>query len=878
MKDRCIKAVEGVLNRQITKAEAQGIEDRVSRQMRFAAQNEPAYRAMTPEQQYREGARRAAEELKGEAALNRRRVILTIQAHDRLENFIKEAAAGGMDGIESLRRTLVSVADGKSNTISHETLAQAIERDSIRQMIDAFEAVDPRLWGLMEDQEGVKLLTKAIFGETTGNAKVDKGAKSWLDTAEALRKRMNEAGGTIGRLENWSLPQHHDQLRVAKAGRDQWVKDTFDKLNRDKYVNEDGTRMTDAQVTTFLQKAWETIATDGVNKIEPGNPKGNGAMANDHSESRSIHYKDAQAYLDYQAAYGDKSLWGVMTGHVKSLSKTISMLETYGPNPDHTFNLMLDKQLKEMSKANPVEAGKIKERADTLRSLFEFSTGKSNSISNRSLAENFDTLRNWLVASRLGSAVITAIADEGTMHMTAMVNNLPEVQLIRNEMAALNITNKTEENLAHRAGLGLDTMLGHLNRWGQDSLGNTWSNKMATTVMRMSGLEALDGARRRAFGVTMMSALGETVQNHATLGDLKAGDNRILLSKGISDANFQVWKLAELEKWGAGNGVLTPESIAKIPAAKLDPLVKSEQARIEQEKQDKIAAINGSPMNAGMKASALKQWTATFDEQIAQVPGKIRQDAITKLLAVTLEETDMAVMRPGMETRFASQRFGAKGTWGGELYNSVFQFKSFALSMFTKHMAQRGLGQETTGGKAAYIAGLVATTTVLGAIAQTVNELLQGKDIRNYDPTSEFGAKNWIAAFLKGGSLGLYGDFLFSATTNHHDQGPLSAMLGPVAGLADDAYKLTVGNLYKEVEGKKHNFGSNLVQFIKGNTPGASLWYVKGALDHLIVHNLQEMARPGYLSTMERRTRKEFGQSYWWQPGTMDMRAPGIAR
>ena len=878
MKERCIQAVEGVLNRKITKNEAQGIEDRVSTQMRFAAQNDPAYRAMTPQQQYMEGAKRAAQELMGEAALARRRVILTIQAHDRIENFINEAKTTGLDGLEALKRTLVSVADMKSNTISHETLAKAIERDGVRKMIDTFEAVDPRLWGLMEDPEGVKLLTKAIFGEKTGNAKIDAGAKAWLETAESMRLRMNDAGGTIGQLENWSLPQHHDQLRVGKAGRDQWTKDVFDKLNRDKYVNTDGTKMTDAQVINFLHAAFETIATGGVNKIEPGNSMGNGAMANSHSESRSIHYKDAQAYLDYQAQYGSKSLWGVMTGHVRTLAKTISMVETYGPNPDHTFNLMVDKQLKAMAKGDPAQTGKFQEQATNLRALFEFSTGKSQSISNRTLAQNFDTLRNWLVASRLGSAVITALADEGTIHLTAIANNLPEVQLVRNEMAALNPFNKTEEQLAQRAGLGLDTMIGHLNRWGQDSLGNTWSSKMASTVMRASGLEALDDARRRGFGVTMMSALGEVVRKFNSLADLKPGDNKILLSKGLTDTNFQVWKLAELENWGAGSGVLTPESIARIPEAKLDPLVKAEQAKIEQEKQDKIAGINSAPMNAGQKAQATKMWTASYDEQIAQVPTQIRRDALTKLLATVLEETDVAVMRPDTQTSFMSRRFGGKGTWPGELYNSVFQFKSFPIAVFMKHIAERGMGQETVGGKAAYIASLMAMTTVLGALSQSASDLLNGKDIRNYDPTSEFGGRNWIGALLKGGSLGIYGDFLFSATTQHNDQGPMSALLGPTAGLVDDAYKLIAGNLYKNIEGKHTNFGSNLVQFIKGNTPGASLWYVKGALDHLVFHNLQEMARPGYLAQMQQRARKEFGQSYWWTPGTTDMRAPGIAR
>jgi len=880
MKDRCVTAVEGVLNRRITNAEANGIEDRITKNMRFAAQNDPAYASMTREQQLMEGAKRSALELMSDAADARAKIVMTIQAHDRINNGIAEAEARGMNGLEHFRRLLVAVADAKSNVISHEVNAQAIERNAIRTALDAFIAVEPRLLGLFEDKEGIALMVKAMHGEPTGNAKIDAGAKAWLATTEQLRLQFNQSGGKIGLLENWALPQHHDQMRVNQAGVDKWVRDVFDMLDRKKYVNDDGTKMSDGQVMTFLKEAWQTIATDGVNKIVPGQGNGGGAVSNDHAESRSIHYKDAQAYLDYQAAYGDKSLWGVMTGHIRKLSKSISLLETFGPNPDHTVSLITDQQLMKLTRADPSKADEFKEQAAYVKKLYEFSTGKSDSISNRLLAQSFDTLRNWLVTSRLGSAAITALADEGTMHMTALANGLPQVELVRNELATLNPLNKTEENQAHRAGLGLDTMLNHLNRWGQDNLGPTWSNKMAATVMRASGIEALDGGRRRAFGVTMMSGLGETVQNHATIAAIPADSRNILTSKGATETNFAVWKLAELEKWGAGNGVLTPEAIQRIPAATLDPVVKAEQASIAQEKQDKIDSINKAPMNAGQKQQAINLWSKTFDDQIAQVPDKIRRDAIMRLLGMTLEETNMAVMKPGVETQMMSRVAGGKGTWSGELYNSIFQFKSFPIAMFQKHIAQRGMGQETVGGKAAYIAGLMAMTTVFGALAQSVNDLVSGKDIRNYNPMSEFGGKNWIGAFLKGGSLGIYGDFLFSATTQHNDQGPMSALLGPTAGLIDDAYKLTAGNLYKAAEGKHTNFGTNLVSFIKGNTPGASLWYVKGALDHLIVHNLQEAARPGYLSTMQQRARKEFGQSYWWSPGKgpEGMRAPGVAR
>jgi hypothetical protein len=82
------------------------------------------------------------------------------------------------------------------------------------------------------------------------------------------------------------------------------------------------------------------------------------------------------------------------------------------------------------------------------------------------------------------------------------------------------------------------------------------------------------------------------------------------------------------------------------------------------------------------------------------------------------------------------------------------------------------------------------------------------------------------------------------------------------------------------MQGKDPHFGAELVRFIKGNTPGASLWYAKAALDHIIFHQLQDYFSPGYLAQMQRRAQKEFGQSFWWQPGSgiEGMQAPNLAK
>src|SRR3546814_4416574 len=102
-----------------------------------------------------------------------------------------------------------------------------------------------------------------------------------------------------------------------------------------------------------------------------------------------------------------------------------------------------------------------------------------------------------------------------------------------------------EKRLANRAGLGLNALAAELNRFGNGTLGSGWTSKMATGTLRASGLIAMTEARKRAFGVTYMSALGQIAKDAPNLAALDKHDHRILLSKGITDTDFAVWTSSE---------------------------------------------------------------------------------------------------------------------------------------------------------------------------------------------------------------------------------------------------------------------------------------------------------------------------------------------
>lgn len=818
MRQECINAVQQAASRRLTQQEIKNIEDRIYRNMRQLARNDPAsWRAMTDAERLRRAGQLAANELTNEAALKKRRVALTIAARQRLDAFIKTYQ--GKDGkLEALNRTIAFHADGKSNFLSVESRGKATRDYALSQIQEAFEAVDPRFFHLFEDEASVRDLVYEMRGQDTGNVRAKKGAKAWAGVTELLRQRFNDAGGDIGYLENWGIPQHHSMEKVGKVSQDKWISDVIGKLDRKYYIKDDGQLMSDAELKTFLGEAYNTIATGGLNKLSDTGMRISGARSNRGNASRQIHFKDADSYLEYQREYGDRSLWEVMVGHLEGISKDIALVETYGPNPDHVFRSILNEVTAEQATANPERTGRIKRLANSTENLYNFIAGKTQPIANPHIARWSDNIRNWMVASRLGSALLASFSDLGTMYMSAKVANIPMNRLFMNQLEAMNPANRTELARARRAGLAMESLLGSVNRWAMDNMGPSVSRWAATAVMRASGLTAWTDAHKRAYGVTMMGSLGEVVSRAPDLRSLDDSDFRILKSKGITEQDFSVWKLAQQEDWGNGNTtMLTPESIMRIPDAAV--------------------------MHLGL-------------------PERVRFEAMRRLLAAVSEEVDMAVITPGAREQLLTGGGLQRGTWKGELTRSVFLFKSFPISVVLRHWT-RAMGMPSAGGRAAYIAAFLASTTMLGALSQQLNDLASGRNPR--EMTGKDAGKFWLGALLKGGGLGLYGDFLLSDHTRYGG-GALASMLGPVAGLVDDVVKLAQGIPLNAVEGKPEQTGGDLVKLGKGLIPGANLWYAKAALDHMIFNQLQEYFSPGYLRKMEQRSKKEFNQTYWWRP------------
>ena len=815
---QCYQAViNASTGRNLTRSEVQEIFNNILLNQEHLARQDPNWRSYSAEERLRRAAEYGVNDVIHQRELNRRRIELTILSRDRVDNQIADMMARRVarNEVEALNRLLAYNPDNKTGFQAMDTRATATRNIFLGPLLDQMDRAG--LLSLFERENQIQDLVREMYGENTGNAGARTAAEYWANSAEQLRTAFNNAGGDIGRLENWNLPQEHSQYKTARAGRERWLNDILPAIDRQQYVHPDGSLMNDAEVRELFTHIYDTISTGGANKLQGSGRRISSMTANRHAESRQIFFRDAESFLNYHAQYGERGIFDIMVGHISGLSRDIATIETFGPNPTLMFRSVLDDAIHKSTMTDRVGKTSIENLARKTSDLYDFVSGNYKPLVRSRVATVFDSLRNLLTGSRLGSAAVTSITDQGTLLLMAKTNGMALGPAYKAMVASLNPLNRNDRHYALRNGLALESALSSLNRWGVDNMGTNWTSKAASTVLRLSGLMKISDAAKEGYAASMMSSLGHVVTHNDSLNSLTNNNNfdaELIRRHGVTDTDYAVWRMAELDRWAGVDNILSPESILAIP----DNLL------------------------------------SNFDN-----PETVRFEAARKLIGMLSEEADMAVITPGTRDRL---RIGAglqRGTASGEIARSIAQFKAFPFALVARMWA-RGTALPSRLQKAYFGGSLLLATTLFGAAALQINNIASGRKPQDMDDTSF-----WIEAMLKGGALGVYGDFIFS-DKNSYGATMGEMAIGPLGSSLTQFADLTLGNARRALSGEDTHVGADAVRFVKGLTPGANLWYTKAVTDHLLFNQLQEAVSPGYLQKYTKRQQSTYGREFWWRP------------
>jgi len=856
MHQKCAEAVSAAAGRKLTKTELDGIENRVRAGMRLVRNRDiAAWDAMTTAQRIKAGADWAQQQLEREADLAKRRKVLQlskqIETEDRIEREVfadpkKAFEKGAYERAvkHDIERTYVLVGATRADYMRRTMGAIEGMKHGQNFLARAFDVDNPAM---------ERDIVREIYDPgSTGNEVAKAAAEQIAATNEALRVRFNEAGGNVGRVGYGYAPIKHSQSRVlgdgSDAQRQRWAQFVFPLLDRNQYLNQYGDLMSDAEVMRMLtgeeRGPWQQQVTAAGGKKAAARQPGVwdeiagtapsditstrylvGSRANANSQHRVLHFRDADAHMQYNREFGEGTLLDAMYGHVNVMAKNVVLTERYGPNATRNILALIDRTHEhDGSPTRTLEHG-----PGSIGSYWNYVNGVTNTPVDPNLARRFQTVRTAVSAVKLQGTVLAALGDVGSMFVTAHYNKVPFFQTLATSARLLGPGSSEFRDWLSSQGIIAEELEHGMTRWGRDNLAQDWAKNLAASTMKFGGVTAWTDAMRTGFQANMMRGLAKMAPTK--WDDLTEWDRRALTRAGISADDWTVVNSATPAEFG-GHSYLTADSIY-----------------------------------------------ATGHPQASTV--------VPKILGMIREEGEFAVLNPDLRAKVLTS--GNTGTWAGELQRTFMQFKTFPIAMITRHWGRlaemrrtgdfRVDGAPALANPLAYAAALVVSTTLMGAVSTEIKDLLAGKDPESVGGDLKHAATFWTQAFTTGGGAGFAGDMVHAALTSSDYGSLLSSLVGgPVLSTLFQPVHALANNAAAAAEGKDTHVSADLLKVAQSNIPIVNLWYWKTVWNRLIWDNIAENLSPGVTQRNIRRSNRTYGNDYWWSPGaTTPQRAPDLA-
>ncbi|WP_414464354.1 hypothetical protein [Hyphomicrobium sp. DY-1] len=694
-------------------------------------------------------------------------------------------------------------------------------RDKYRGMFhaimdEAIEKYSPKIAGIYRPVKGLENIIRELFGEDTKDMSAKAIAAAWTKATDTGVELWNHHGGALLRRLDWRVPQQQSRVKLAKIGEDAWVKDHMSWMDWSKVRRSDASLVPEADREKVLRDVYKTLKTDGKWKA-PGTV-GATATGNLLEASRFLVFKDAASWLAMHEKYGDGNVFEVMTGHLDERAHQLALLETFGRSPERMAE-MLKAQAKnyaavvDANHTGPAKNSVLDKTVEDLKhfdAMFDIITRKNTVGAENKVAHVMSGLRNVITANVLGSASLAAIpGDLMTSALARHAEGLPYIRALGTYLKLLNPLDHSTQRLARQAGLVDDaatTMAYASQRFSAiNTYGPAWTKRLSDVTLRLSLLTPHTQAARWAHGLELMGFLHE-------LRGTKFDDLPILGTFRKYGIDAQDWtEFSQLAPWEPQPGwsMLRPADL--------------------------------------------------LDGKIT--PAKLRLH--DKFMSMIVDEGKVAVPDATVGAAATLKGGAVPGTLRGELLASGAMFKNFPVTVCRMY-SREAMIRATWQGRAAFVAALGIGFTMSGALAMQLGELANGRE-----PIAMTRPDFWARAVLKGGALGVYGDFLFS-NVNTFGRGLGEQLAGPLWTIMDDVKNLTIGNVQDALNDKQTHIGADALKLGAELAPGKSLWYARLAFERMVVEQIQRSVDPKAASKWQRRQTQQFqnsGNRYWWPPG-----------
>ena len=634
----------------------------------------------------------------------------------------------------------------------------------------------------------------------------------WQDVAKL---DANEAGANIGTLDNYITRQSHDPGRISadRAGWEAMARRTFDFARMG---------VADADIPQVLDRIWRDLA-DGIH-LKAGQerggrplPKGAGRKL---SKERSIHFRDADAWTAYNAAFGAGSLREAVWHSLESSARATGIMRVLGPDHEANYQRIVDTVLADM-KQRGGDTNALQSAANRYRQMYLPELDGSTSIpGDDTLASLGAGIRAVQGMASLGGSVLSSVSDLATIALGARYQGASVFDALGSTVSRLFGGKRTAEHLEIMGDLGVafDSIAGKITSGGRFNIDDGVAGNLGkaqhlfyTLNLQNAWTDALRSGVAEFLSMNLARKAGQAFDG---LGELKT----TLGLYGIDAARWDVIRQGALRELD-GRAMLTPSALDDVPDE----------------------AFRGIANGAS--------------------PAQARRELQRQIRNYFSDQNGYMVLTPDAAASGALKMGTQRGTPLGEAVRLIMQFKTFPYA-FTQRIAGREWQQNGWHG----VARTILATSMFGYLAMTLKDLAKMKTPR--DPKDP---RTIVAALQQGGGAGLYSDLLFSQIVDRRFGDAGLQLFGPtvsdvfgsqgIAGIAARAVNDATGDNPDFTDA-----GAASVRFVQGNTPGMNLFYVKPILDYLVFWHAQEAMNPGSLQRMEAEMERRSGQTYLVSP------------
>lgn len=553
--------------------------------------------------------RAAAQEASAEADMAAR-----IEARNRKMNLVKrverrrfyESAPDLLLGIEA--KLVGANTPFAGARLSVATQAQTLTRDYAAGVTIELERAG--LYGFVRDGKADRAIARELFelnrpdGEpgSSKNPQAAQAAAIIHKFQEAARLGMNKEGAWVGQYDGWIARTSHDADRIRRATYETWKADFLagaDERTFDGIDDREG----------FLKGVYNGLVTgihltpDGMQGFKDPAFSGPGNLGKRLSQGRKLHFRDADAWMDYQAKYGGRTLIENVLGGLSNAARNTALMREFGTNPRAEFDGDLKFLEQTWRDRDPTTATRLTEARGMLSNRFDELDGTASRPVNHLAAKIGSSIRLTQSMAKLGGVVLSAITDvpfkaaelryqgigllEGYADGIATILRAPPKAPWSEKWGRGAGDNKDVIDLLRA---GADGMLGNIAARfdsANDSAPGVLS-KLANTYFRWTGLTYWTDAQRAGAEFVMARHLGKLVGTD--FADLPKPTRRLLGMFGIAPEEWDALHQVELVK-ADGRAFLTPDAALKLSDEAVESILGDKLHQANSAALDRLAKV-----------------------------------------------------------------------------------------------------------------------------------------------------------------------------------------------------------------------------------------------------------------------------------------------